>query len=173
MRLTLTLTLTLAASLLGSAALAAPPAIDPPQRMPGLWMINTAPAESAASVPGFHLCIGSGEDDVLLRPGNPFAHCSEQRWTRDAYYTYYSASCTADGRSSRVEGRFGGDFMYNFQGELTVTPEPATAGSSATRLAIDGRRLGPCKAGQAPGKFLIRGRDGVGNLNVGEPVRPR
>lgn len=166
------LALTLAASLLGGPALAAPAAIDPPQRMPGLWLINTTPAESPASVPHFHLCIGAGEDDVLRHPGRAFDGCSEQSWSRDAHYTYYRAVCTVNGGSARVEGRFSGDFMYNFQGELDTRHGEAGDGATNT-LAIEGRRLGPCKPGQAPGKFLIRGRDGVGNLNVGEPIRPR
>jgi len=39
------------------------------------------------------------------------------------------------------------------------------------KMEIDGRRLAPCRADLPEGKFLVKGQDGVGNLNLGEPIR--
>lgn len=49
---------------------------------------------------------------------------------------------------------------------------PSQAGAAeVTRMEIDGRRLAPCRGGLPEGRFLIKGQDGVGNLNLGEPIR--
>ena len=161
--------------LLATAALtahAAPTPAQPPARLPGLWLMNTGPAGEAAKVSSFHLCVGKqGGDDVLAYPGSPLANCREQQWSKDAHYTYYRAVCDARGSSAQVEARFAGDFQYNFHGEITTTYSPALEGQTVAKREIDGRRLSPCRADTPEGKFLIKGQEGVGNLNLGEPVR--
>lgn len=149
----------------------APSAIEAPRRMPGLWLINHGPAGEAAKTRSFHICITKeGLDDVLATPANTAANCREQAWSKDRLYTYYRAQCDTEGGSARIEGRFFGDFQYNFQGELSATPP--SGGTAVARTEIDGRRLGPCRNDQAAGKFLIKGQDGVGNLNLAEPIKP-
>ncbi len=151
---------------------AAPTPADAPARMQGLWLMNTAPAGDAGKVASFHICIGKAtQDDVLAHPGSPLANCRDQRWSKDAHYTYYQAVCDVKGSTARVEGKFAGDFQYNFQGEFTATYSPPIDGLSASKTEIDGRRLSPCRAGLPEGKFLIKGQDGTGNLNLGESVR--
>lgn len=162
--------LALTCVLLGSPALAAPTPIEAPQRMSGLWLMKEQGAQAAGAI-SYHVCVGTGADDVLQRPGKEFAGCRDQAWSRDAHYTYFSAVCDAAGGTATLRGRFGGDFKYNFQGELSATPVPAREGSGATRIELEGRRLGPCRPDQPVGKLLIQGQDGVGNLNLGEPVR--
>lgn len=163
--------LALAPLLLGSTAFAAPTPMEAPQRMPGLWLMQATAATPAGST-SYHVCVGAGADDVLRRPGSELANCREQAWTKDAHYTYFSAVCEAGSSTASVKGRFGGDFKYNFQGELTTTYAPARDGVSAATIELEGRRLGPCRADQPVGKLLLQGQEGVGNLNLGEPLRP-
>ena len=47
----------------------------------------------------------------------------------------------------------------------------ALDGLTVTKTEIDGRRLSPCRSDLPEGKFLIKGQDGVGNLNLNEPLR--
>ncbi len=161
--------------LLATAALtahAAPTPAQPPARLPGLWLMNTGPAGEAAKVSSFHLCVGSpARDDVLAHPGSALANCRDERWSKDEHYSYYQAVCDAKGGSAVVEGKFFGDFKYNFQGEFTTTFSSPADGVKVTKTEIDGRRLAPCRADLPEGKFLVKGQDGVGNLNLGEPVR--
>ncbi|MFU2489223.1 hypothetical protein ACMV5O_17405, partial [Thauera sp. WH-1] len=91
-------------------------------------------------------------------------------WRQDAHYRYYTAECTVKGSSARIEGRFTGDFQYNYHGELTTTYSPALDGVTEARMEVAGRRLAPCKPEHPVGKIMIQGQDGVGNLNVGEPI---
>ncbi len=164
------LAVALVAPLFSAAALAAPTPTDPPQRLPGLWAIDTTPASEAAGVQSFHLCIGTSDRDVLRRPGHDSRDCRSESWSKDEHYRYYSAECTVKGSSARIEGRFTGDFQYNYHGELTTTYAPALDGATEVRMEVAGRRLAPCKPEHPVGKLLIQGQDGVGNLNVGEPV---
>ena len=83
----------------------------------------------AARTASFHICIGKlARDDVIAHPESTLSNCREQRWTKDAYYTYYQATCDAKGSTATVEGRFAGDFKYNFQGELSTTFSPPLDG---------------------------------------------
>lgn len=142
----------------------APGVIDAPQRMHGLWLINHGPAGEAAKTGSFHICIAKeGRDDVLATPANTGADCREQTWSKEGPYFRYRAQCDTQDGTATIEGKFSGDFQYNFQGELSTT---RAGGTAAARSEIDGRRLGPCRSDQAVGKFLIKGQNGVGNLNL-------
>lgn len=166
-RLLLLLTTAIAAT-----AHASPTPMDSPVRMSGLWLMNTAPLSAAAQTSSFHICIGSpARDDVLAHPGSALANCRDERWSKDQYYSYYHAVCDAKGGSAVVEGKFFGDFKYNFQGEFTTTFSSPADGVKVAKMEIDGRRLAPCRADLPEGKFLVKGQDGVGNLNLGEPIR--
>lgn len=154
-----------------ATAHATPTPVEAPIRMPGLWLMNTIPGGDAARTASFHICIGKiTSDDVLAHPGSVLGTCRDQQWSKDAYYTYYRASCEVKGRTAMVEGRFAGDFKYNFQGEFTTTYSPPVDGVAVTRIEIDGRRLSPCRGDLPEGKFLIKGQDGVGNLNLSNPI---
>ncbi|MHB1375359.1 MAG: DUF3617 domain-containing protein [Thauera sp.] len=145
---------------------------DAPVRMPGLWLMNTMPASEAGKVSSFHICVGKvAQDDVLGHPGSTLSNCRDQRWSKDAFYTYYQAVCDGSGSTATVEGKFAGDFKYNFQGEITTTFSPPVGGVAMARSEIDGRRLAPCPGGLPENKFLIQGQDGIGNLNLGAPAR--
>lgn len=142
-------------------------------RMPGLWLMSTNTAGATAQPSSFHVCIGSrARDEVLAHPGSILANCSDERWSKDEHYTYYWASCDAKGERATVEAKFAGDFKYNFQGEFTITFSAPVDGVRLIRAEIDGRRLAPCRGGLPEGKFLIKGQDGVGNLNLGESASP-
>ena len=159
-------------TVIAATAHASPAPMDSPIRMSGLWLMNTTPLVEAAQTSSFHICIGSpARDDVLAHPGSALANCREERWSKDQYYSYYHAVCDAKGGTAVVEGKFFGDFKYNFQGEFTTTFSAPADGVTVTKTEIDGRRLAPCKRDLPEGKFLIKGQDGVGNLNLGEPIR--
>ena len=150
-----------------------PTPIEAPQRMPGLWLVNHGPAGETAKVASFHLCVGKqGSDAVLATPGNILGNCRDQAWSKEGAYTYYRAVCDAKGSTATVEGKFGGDFQYNFQGELSTSYTPALNGVTTERTEIEGRRLAPCRGDQPVGTFLIKGQNGVGNLNLAEPIQP-
>lgn len=159
----------LATSAVSTTTFAAPTPAEAPQRMPGLWLMNAAPAGQNANAVSFHVCVGKTDGDALQHPGSPLANCREQAWSKDDFYRYYRATCDAKGGTATVEGKFAGDFAYNFQGQLITRFSPPLDGVATARTDLDGRRLGPCRGGLPEGKFLIKGQDGVGNLNVGDP----
>lgn len=149
----------------------APGAIEAPQRMHGLWLVNHGPAGEAAKTESFHICIArDGRDEVLATPANAGTNCRDQAWSKDGPYIHYRAQCDTKDGTATIEGRFSGDFQYNFQGEFSASP--AGGGAAVARTEISGRRLGPCRSDQAAGKFLIKGQNGVGNLNLAEPIEP-
>lgn len=166
-RLLLLLTTAIAAT-----AHASPMPMDNPIRLSGLWLMNTTHVGAAPQTSSFHVCVGSPvRDDVLAHPGSVLANCREERWSKDEHYSYYQAVCDAKGGSAAVDGKFFGDFKYNFQGELTTTFSSPGDGVKVSKMDIDGRRLAPCRGDLPEGKFLIKGEEGVGNLNLGEPIR--
>jgi len=152
---------------------ATPTPTEAPQRLPGLWLVNHGPAGDAGKVASFHICVGKqGPDSVLATPAGTLSNCRDQAWSKEGAYTYYRAVCDAKGSTATVEGKFAGDFQYNFQGELSTSYAPALNGITAERTEIEGRRLAPCRSDQPVGTFLIKGQNGVGNLNLAEPIKP-
>lgn len=158
----------LAAMTVAPASLAATTPVAPPQRLPGLWLMSTAPAGHTANASTFHICVGKADGDVLDHPGNPLGNCRDQAWSKDNFQRYYRATCDAKGSTATIEAKVAGDLQYNFQGELSTRFSPPLDGVEVVRTEILGRRLGPCRGGVPEGKILIKGQDGIGNLNLGE-----
>lgn len=158
----------LAAVTVAPTALAATTAVEPPQRLPGLWLMSVAPAGQTGKASTFHICVGKTDGDVLNRPGNPLGNCRDQAWSKDRFHRYYRATCDAKGSAATVEAKLAGDLQYNFQGELKTRYSPPLDGVEVAHIELLGRRLGPCRGDLPEGRILIQGQDGIGNLNVGE-----
>ncbi len=154
----------------GSAVHAEPRVpIDPPQRMPGLWLMTTSIDGIPDAVGDFHICVDNkGEDAPLGHPSLPPSDCPDPQWHKDKARSYYTASCKAGDSRVSAKGAFFGDFEYTLQGELTLEYDPPLDGRAEITVRYDGRRLGPCKETLKRGVFLIKGQDGIGNLNLSQ-----
>lgn len=142
--------------------------IQPPQRLAGLWMMNTTVTGLTNTVNTYHMCVAPEADDALAHPNIPVTQCNDQTWLRDRHYAYYDATCPLENGTVTLKGQFGGDFEYNFQGELTITYDPPVEGVEVVTVSYEGRRLAPCKDHLERGVFLIRGENGLGNLNLSQ-----
>lgn len=132
---------------------------DAPERMPGLWEIVVTTPGAAHPERNFHICVAQGADDVLAQvEAEPGVACGTQAWRRDNDRWKVEDACHGERGEWRRHGVFGGDFHYNFQGDLTIE-DPA----GRRVLQVDGRRLAPCRT-LKPGEFVIKGENGV-NLN--------
>jgi len=142
--------------------------VQAPQRMPGLWMMNTTVTGIPDVVRNYHICVAQDADDSLAHPNIPVTSCGEQTWQRDRHFTYLDATCVLESGAVTLTGKFGGDFQYNFQGELTLTYDPPVDGVDVVTVSYEGRRLAPCKDHLERGVFLIQGENGIGNLNLSQ-----
>ena len=149
-----------ALALLTLLQLPLPALADAPQRMHGLWEVSVA--EAGVPARSFHICVGA-DDQVFAQVDPAAGDCGPATWRREGHYRHVAQSCKGAGGETMRSGRFGGDFQYNYQGELHVR----AVGAQGDRvLQVEARRLAPCK-NLEPGEFVAKGQNGV-NLNLGQ-----
>lgn len=156
------------ALLIASSHSLAETSVDKPLRMPGLWQMTAVVSGVPDTVRNFHFCVEPDADQPLAHPSVSVPDCPEQNWRQDRLTKHLSASCADDSGMVTMRGVFGGDFQYNFQGDLTLQYDPPRDGVSEVAISYEGRRLAPCKDTLKRGVFLIQGQDGVGNLNLSQ-----
>lgn len=132
-------------------------AAEGPLPMEGLWEIVVTPKGASEPERQLHVCVRDLSGDV-------FAHveagldCAASEWQQNGPRWQMADRCTGPQGNVQRSGVFGGDFAYNFQGDLLTRRD----GASRT-LQVDGRRLSPCRDLQ-PGEIRIKGENGI-NLN--------
>jgi hypothetical protein len=156
------------ALLIASSPSLAETSVDKPLRMPGLWQMTAVVSGIPDTVRNFHFCVVPDADQPLAHPSVSVPDCPEQSWRQDRLTKNLTASCADDSGTVAMRGVFGGDFQYNFQGDLTLQYDPPRDGLSEVTISYEGRRLAPCKDTLKRGVFLIQGQDGIGNLNLSQ-----
>ncbi len=151
------LSLLLSASTLIGAAHAGQ-SIEQPQRMTGLWLLNTS-AETQRE-PDYQLCVERGDENPLLNPLVNFESCDPSDWTGDWMFRSILMQCRDGAGTFSVTGRFEGDFQYSYQGRLTITYDSPRDGDAGRTLLYEGRRMAPCKEHTPRATFFREGENG-------------
>lgn len=133
------------------------------QRREGLWeMAITSDAGPGLRMTG-QMCIDKATaEDFNVQPTDRNQNCTSTKLRPVAGGWAYSATCKSDGTTVVSEGTVRGDLGRNYTVDVKTRMDPAPAGMpSGMDATIKAHWLGPCKPGQSPGKFTMRG------MNVG------
>lgn len=131
------------------------------QRREGLWeMAITSDAGPGLQMTG-QMCIDKATaQDFNVQPTDVNQNCTSSKLRPVAGGWAYSATCKNDRMTIMSEGTVRGDLGRNYTVDVKTRMDPAPAGMpDGMNATIKAHWLGPCKPGQSPGKFTMRGMD--------------
>ena len=150
----------LTAASLASSALAA----DMPKRKSGLWEINTR-MEGMPGMGPMQQCIDQNTDDLMQQQAKKEkTSCSVMDIKPQGNKVTIHSVCKMEGSTATTDAVFIGAFESSYKGEMHTRFSPPMHGMSESKMSIDARWLGPCKAGQKPGDVTMPNMNGM-NLN--------
>lgn len=154
------LLLGLAATLLAGGAQAA----DTPKRKSGLWEISTH-MEGIPSMGPIQQCIDKNTDNIMLEQAQkekPDCRVMDVKQQGNKF-TLHSV-CKIENTTVTTDAVFTGTFDSAYKGEMRTRYSPPMHGMSESKMTMEAKWLGPCKAGQKPGDVIIPNMKGM-NIN--------
>lgn len=157
--------LLLLVALLASSLAAPLSATELPKRKPGLWELKTK-MEGMPSIGAIQQCIDRNSDDLLMQQAEKENHkCSVLDVKINGNKASVHAVCQVDGSTATTDASFVGSFDTAYKGTVLTRFSPPMEGISESRMTLDARWTGPCKAGQKAGDVVL---PGMGGMNVNE-----
>lgn len=152
-----------AASVAGSAL-----AIDKPKRKSGLWEINTN-MDGMPSMGPIQQCIDQNTDDLMQqRAEKKKPDCSVMDSKQQGNKFSMHSVCKFDNVTATTDAVFIGAFDSAYKGDMRTRFSPPMHGMSESKMTLEAKWLGPCKAGQKPGDVIMPNMKG---MNVNEMMK--
>jgi hypothetical protein len=158
------------ALLLASPAVAqeAPPEMPP--RKAGLWEVKMTMEGSGMPPQTSQQCIDAETDKLMNTFGGGMRQlmCSQQEVKRMGTGIVVSSTCEMGGMKMTSVGVITGDFESAYTVKVTSKRQggPAKAGPAETKMHLDAKWLGACKADQKPGDMIMPGGVKVNILDL-------
>jgi len=146
--------------------LAAASDADFPRRKAGLWEMKTTGGPIGAQT--IQQCIDAGTDDLLRTRSNEGQTCSKPVVERSGSRYRVRSSCDNQGIRSTIDGQYTMSRDTEYTGDMKMTFDPPMSGVSEMNMKMDGRWLGPCKAGMKPGDIVMEGMPPLNPLQMGK-----
>ncbi len=146
---------------LGSAALAQN--ADLPTRRPGLWEILLKPEAGAGQPTTMQQCTDEATDKAMntMFNGPGQMPCTQQPVQKSGNTLTIDSTCTIGNMKTTSRAIFVGDFnsaytvTVNSKSEGSIMPGVPAPGDS--KMSIEAKWAGPCKADQKPGDIVMPG----------------
>jgi len=146
----------LAAALAGQAL-----AADTPKRKAGLWEINTR-MDGMPGMGAMQQCIDQNTDDLMQqRAKKGKADCSVMDIKSQGDKVTIHSVCKIEATTATTDAVFVGSFDSAYKGDMNTRFSPPMHGMSESKMAMDAKWLGPCKAGQKPGDVIMPNMSGA------------
>ncbi len=150
-------------------------ALEGPMRRPGLWeMKMTSEGEQGRDFttqicvdPSFEQAHGMFSSPMAQRPGAGREDCSVREFHPTAGGFSFHSVCSANGATVETKGQSIGDFQNHYHLDIDMNRTPG----GERHMAMDGRWLGPCPAGQSGGDMSMVLPDGR-VMRMGAGMRP-
>lgn len=154
------LLLGLAATSLAGSAFAA----DPPKRKSGLWEINTH-MEGVPGMGPIQQCIDQNTDSLMQqRAQKEKPDCSVMDTKKQGNKFTMHSVCKFENTTATTDAVFTGAFDSSYKGDMRTRYSPPMHGMSESKMSMEAKWLGPCKAGQKPGDVIMPNMKGI-NMN--------
>ena len=145
------LLLGLIAGALAGGALAS----DAPKRKPGLWEINSH-MEGMPSMGAIQQCIDQNTDDLMQqRAKKDKPDCSVMEVKPQGNKVTMHSVCKFEGTTATSDAEFVGAFDSAYKGDINIRYNPPMHGMNESKMSVEAKWLGPCKAGQKPGDVIM------------------
>lgn len=141
-------------------------AASAPQRKSGLWEIKTS-AEGAPAMT-MQVCVDQRQDDLAGRQAaerDARQRCPKMAVTRSGDTTVIDSVCLIDKVTATSHAVISGDLASHYRMESTTRYAPPMHGMARSQMVMEGRWLGPCKAGQKHGDVVMPGLPGGGAID--------
>lgn len=146
--------LSLATVLLSASATAD----EMPRRKSGLWQIKMSMDGMPTGAGTMETCIDEKSDDITQQQAEGKKNCTQAETKRDGDRLMVHSVCQFGKTTATSDAMFTGRFDAAYRGEIRTVFSPAMAGRTETRVGVDAKWLGPCKAGQQPGDIIVNGQ---------------
>lgn len=145
------LMLGLAATSLAGGSLAA----DTPKRKSGLWEISTR-MEGMPSMGAIQQCVDQNTDNLMQqRAQKEKPDCSVMDAKQQGNKLTMHSVCKFENTTATTDAVFVGAFDSAYKGDMHTRYSPPMHGLSESKMAMEAKWLGPCKAGQKPGDVIM------------------
>lgn len=139
-------------------------AADTPKRKPGLWEINTH-MEGMPSMGAIQQCIDKNTDNLMQqRAQKDKPDCSVMDVKQQGNKFTMHSVCKFDNTTATTDAVFVGAFESAYKGDMHTRYSPPMQGMSESKMSMEAKWLGPCKAGQKPGDVIMPHMKGM-NMN--------
>ena len=143
--------------LLASAAMAQ----DMPPRKAGLWEIKMTFEGRGTPPQTSHQCVDAETDKLMNSIGGGMRKdmCSKQEVKTVGGSIVVDSVCNIGGMTTTSQGVMTGDFNSAYTVKVTSKRQgsPPQAGPAETKMQIDAKWVGACKADQKPGDIIMAG----------------
>ncbi|MBZ0106024.1 MAG: DUF3617 domain-containing protein [Sulfuricella denitrificans] len=139
-------------------------AADTPKRKPGLWEISTH-MEGMPSMGAIQQCIDKNTDNLMqqhARKEKP--DCSVMDVKQQGNKFTMHSVCKFENTTATTDAVFTGAFESAYKGDMHTRYSPPMQGMSESKMSMEAKWLGPCKAGQKPGDVIMPNMKGI-NMN--------
>lgn len=150
----------LAATSLAGSALAA----DTPKRKSGLWEISTR-MEGMPSMGAIQQCIDQNTDNLMQQQAQKNKpDCSVMDVKPQGNKMTMHSVCKFENTTATTDAVFTGTFDSAYKGTMHTRYSPPMHGMNESKMTMEAKWLGPCKAGQKPGDVIMPNMKGI-NMN--------
>ena len=143
--------------------LLASPAVaqEMPPRKAGLWEIKMIMEGTGMPPQTSHHCVDAETDKLMNTIGGGMrgSMCAKQDVKQTGSSIIVDSTCTIGGMTITSNGVITGDFNSAYTVKVTSKRQggPPQAGPADTKMQLDAKWVGPCKADQKPGDIIMPG----------------
>jgi len=139
-------------------------AADTPKRKSGLWEISTH-MEGMPSMGTIQQCIDQNTDNLMQqRAQKEKPDCSVMDSKQQGNKLTIHSVCKIENTTATTDAVFVGAFDSAYKGDMRTRYTPPMHGLSESKMSMEAKWLGPCKAGQKPGDVIMPNMKGM-NIN--------
>ncbi len=165
-----------AVTLLALLTTASAGASDLPKRKSGLWEIKMERSGSVGTpMRGpmiLKICVDQHKDDLIGQRAKDMEkevrkHCSKMETKHTGQTIVVDSVCDMAGAKVTSHNVISGNLSSAYHMESTVSADLPNLGKRTRNMVIDGKWLGPCAPGQAPGSIVsISGMSPRGKIQI-------
>ena len=148
-------------------------ALDLPPRKAGLWEMKMSMEGGAMPASVMQHCVDAATDKQMQQMGSNMRaeNCSKQDVRRSGATITFDSVCRMGDMTMSSQGTVTGSFESGYTMKMTSRREGGPGMPAETKMTIEAKWTGPCKADQKPGDVIMGNgmKMNVGDMQKGMP----